>query len=164
MSVFDRLHRSVRGFAARITVELVRADEPPPPPPPPSVAVLPAPGRPRRRRGRAGYGALYGQQVAPDPWASGRTLGQGPAHDMALIRDQASAWRTGGPDTSAYRLDRDALHAEYFPPPSPGGSSGSSPSGGSSSHTAHRFQQVSGPISGGCARDPHGRWCRRACR
>jgi hypothetical protein len=115
----DRFRRRFRGFRGRLTIELARVEEPPASPPVEPL-VLPAPERPRRPS--AGLAALYGARtLSPDPYASGRPrpLGQGPAHDKAIIRDQASAWRDGGPDTTMYQLDRDALHAELFPPTVP---------------------------------------------
>jgi hypothetical protein len=51
-------------------------------------------------------------QAIPRPWP----LGRGPAHDKAIIRDQASAWRDGGPQLPAgpdpYLADlREEFHA-----------------------------------------------------
>jgi hypothetical protein len=115
MSLGDRFRRRARAFRARLTVELVRLPELPAPPP---RAALPAPERPRRRS--AGLASLYGPTLDPlaDPYQANprpRPLGRGQYDPRPLIRDQASAWRDGGPDVSAYPLDRDALHAELFP-------------------------------------------------
>jgi hypothetical protein len=114
MSLSDRFRRRARAFRARLTVELVRLPELPAPPP---RAALPAPEQPRRRS--AGLAALYGgQTLDPSPYATGnrpRPLGRGPFDPRPLIRDQASAWRDGGPDVTAYPLDKDALYADLFP-------------------------------------------------
>jgi hypothetical protein len=107
----DRLRRSAHAWRARLTVELVRLPELPAPEQ--LRAVVPAPDRPRRRS--AGYAALYGgRTLAPDPYSTRpRSLGRGPAHDRAVIRDTASAWRDGGPDVRAYRWDKETMYAEF---------------------------------------------------
>ena len=113
MSLSDRLRRRFRGFRGRLTVELVRVEEPPPPPAPPRA--LPAPERPRRRS--AGYAALYGRRLDADPYSSRpRPLGRGPAHDKAVLRDTVSPWRTGGPAPPPPSGDLDELRAELYAP------------------------------------------------
>ena len=133
MSLFDRFRYAVAGLRRRPGTTLVHVGRseslPRPRPrralPPPEHPVCPRCGLRHEPRPLPGWGSsglsAYARPIAPDPWASGRPapLGRGPAHDKAIIRDQASAWRDGGPDVSAYRLDRDAIHAELFPPTVP---------------------------------------------
>jgi hypothetical protein len=118
MRLGDRFRRRVRGFRRRLTIELVRVEEPPPSPPPVEPLPLPAPERPRRPS--VGLAALYGgQTLDPSPYATGnrpRPLGRGPAHDKALYRDQVSAWRYGTPDPPPPSLDLAQIREELYAP------------------------------------------------
>jgi hypothetical protein len=113
--LFDRFRYSIAGLRRRSSATLVHIGRPEPLRQSQPQRALPAPEQPRRRRS-TGIASLYGgRTLDPSPCSTRpQPLGRGPAHDKAIICDQASPWRDGGPDVSASRWDKEAFYAELF--------------------------------------------------
>jgi hypothetical protein len=115
MTLFDRLRSAVAGFRYPGTT-LVRVGRPDPLPGSRPRRALPAPQQPPRPRlpRSGGWSSAYGRVITPDPYRQ-QPLGRGWADPRPIIRDQASAWRAGGPDVSGYGWDKQSMLADLFP-------------------------------------------------
>lgn len=117
MSLFDRLRSAITGFRHPATT-LVRVGRPEPLGGGWPRRALPAPQQPQPPRvpRRGGWSSAYGRVITSDPYRQ-QPLGRGWSDPRPLLRDRASAWQDGGPDVSGYAWDKEAMHAELFPPP-----------------------------------------------